>query len=103
MSTQINLYHPRFLKQRDLLTLGNAGIAAAILYAVLAAAGAWTWQDAATRKQAATAVETQLKAAKEQVDAATKATAVRKPSLQLIVNRLLIYIRPFYRARTLSQ
>jgi hypothetical protein len=84
MSTQINLYHPRFLMKRDLLTLRNAGLAAVILYTLLAAAGGWTCQDAATRKQAATAVEAQLKSVKEQADAATKAAAVRKPNPQLI-------------------
>ena len=84
MSAQINLYHPRFLKQRDLLTLGNLALAAAALYGVLALGVGWAWQDAATRKQAATAVEEQLKSAKEQVDAATKAAAARKPSPQLI-------------------
>jgi len=80
MSAQINLYHPRFLKQRDLLTLDNVAIAAAALYTVLAAAGGWAWQEAATRKEAATAVEVQLKAAKVQVETETKAAAVRKPS-----------------------
>jgi hypothetical protein len=84
MSAQINLYHPRFLKQRDLFTLGNVAIAAAALYAVLVLAGGWAWQDAATRKQAATAAEAQLNSVKVQVEAATKAAAVRKPSLQLI-------------------
>ena len=29
MSAQINLYHPRFLKQRELLTLANVLLAAA--------------------------------------------------------------------------
>ena len=84
MSTQINLYHPRFLRQRDLLTLGNAALAALILYTVLAVAGGWAWRDAATRKQAAMAVEAQLKSVKERLGAASKAAAVRKPSPQLI-------------------
>lgn len=84
MSAQINLYHARFLKQRDLLTLGNVAIAAALFYALLAAVGGWVWQEAAMRKEAATAVEAQLKAAKEQVAAAIKDAAVRKPSPQVI-------------------
>lgn len=84
MSAQINLYHARFLKQRDLLTLGNVAIAAVMFYAALAAVGGWAWQEAATRKEAAVAVEAQLKVAKEQVVAATQAAAVRKPSPQLI-------------------
>lgn len=84
MSAQINLYHPRFLKQRELLTLGKVVLAAVALYAVLAAAGGWVWRDAETRKAAALAAEQELKATKEQVDAATKAAAIRKPSPQLI-------------------
>ena len=83
MSAQINLYHPRFLRQRDVLTLGNVALAVALLYAVLVAAAGWTWQDAAARKEAATAAEAQLKAAREQVEVATKAAATRKPSPQL--------------------
>lgn len=84
MSAQINLYHPRYLRQRELLTLGNVMLAAAAVYLLLAAAGGWAWQNAATRSQAATAAELQLKAVKAQVDAATKAAGVRKPSPQLI-------------------
>jgi hypothetical protein len=84
MSAQINLYHSRFLKQRDLLSLGNVALAAAVLYAVLAAAGSWVWQEAATRKEAATVAEAQLKSAKEQLEAATKATVTRKPSPLLL-------------------
>lgn len=84
MSAQINLYHPRFLKQRELLTLGHVAFAAGVLYVLLAAAGGWAWHDAETRKDAVTATEAQLKAAKEQVDVATNAAAMRKPSPQLI-------------------
>jgi hypothetical protein len=84
MSAQINLYHPRFLRQRDLLTLTNMVIAAVIACIALALTAGWARQDAATRLQAATAVEAQLKSAKEQVEAATKAAAVRKPSPQVI-------------------
>jgi hypothetical protein len=83
MSAQINLYHPRFLKQRELLTLRNVALAAAAVYGLLALAGGWAWQNAATQKEAATAAEAQLKLTKEQVDAATKAAATRKPSPQL--------------------
>ncbi|MBI3096237.1 MAG: PilN domain-containing protein [Rhodocyclales bacterium] len=84
MSAQINLYHPRYLRRRELLTLGNVMLAAAAVYLLLAAAGGWAWQNAATRSQAATAAEVQLKAVKGQVDAATNAASVRKPSPQLI-------------------
>jgi hypothetical protein len=44
----------------------------------------WTRQEAEARRQAVAAVELQLKAAKEQVAAATTAAAQRKPSPQLI-------------------
>lgn len=84
MSAQINLYHPRFLKQRELLTLGKLSIAAVALYAVLAGLGAWAWQYAAERKAAAAAAEAQLKVAKQDVDAATAAAANRKPSARLV-------------------
>jgi hypothetical protein len=84
MSAQINLYHPRFLKQRDLLTLGNVVLVAVAFYTVLAAVGGWAWQQAASRKEAGVATEVQLQSTKQQVEAATKAAAVRKPSPQLI-------------------
>ena len=84
MSGQINLYHPRFLKQRDLLTLGNVALAAVALYAVLAVAGVWAWQNAAARQEAAARAEAQLKSTKQQVEAETRAAAARKPSLQMI-------------------
>lgn len=84
MSAQINLYHPRFLKQSDRLTLRNIALAAAALYAVVAVAGGWAWQSAAAQKDATMTAEAKLKAVKNQLEAATKAAAVRKPSPQLI-------------------
>lgn len=84
MSAQINLYHPRFLKQNDPLSLGNVAIAALVLYLLLAAAGVWSWDEAEARKAAATTAEAQLKAAKERLEAITKAAALRKPNAQLI-------------------
>lgn len=83
MSAQINLYHPRFLKQHDPLTLKNVALAAVVLYSLLAALGGWAWQHAESRKEAATAAEAQLQSAKQQVEAATEAAAVRKPNPQL--------------------
>lgn len=83
MSAQINLYHSRFLKQRDLLSLGNVGMVAATLYLALAALGGWSWHYANARKEAATAAEAELKSMKEQLDAATAAAAIRKPNPQL--------------------
>lgn len=83
MSAQINLYHQRFLKTRDWLTLGNVAIAAVALYALLAVAGGWAWRNAAAGKAAAAAAETHVNAVKMQVEAATQAAAVRKPNVQL--------------------
>lgn len=84
MSAQINLYHPRFLKQRELLVLRNVVLAAAALYTVLALFGAWVSRDAAVRKEAAAVTEAQLLSIKEQVAAATQAAAESKPNPQLI-------------------
>jgi len=84
MSAQINLYHPRFLKQRELLVLGNVVLAAVALYTVLALFGGWAWRDAATRKDAAAVTEEQLLAIKEQAAAATRAAAESKPDARLI-------------------
>lgn len=83
MSAQINLYHPRFLKQRERLTLGNVLLAAAVLYAVLVLAGGWARREAATQADAAAATEAQLKVAKDAVAAATK-SAGRQANPQLI-------------------
>ena len=83
MSAQINLYHSRFLKQRELLTLHNVVLAAIAVYGLLMLLGGWAWQHASTQTEAATAAEAQLKLTKEQVDAAAKAAAARKPSPQL--------------------
>jgi hypothetical protein len=83
MSAQINLYHTRFLKQRELLTLGNVALAAAAVYGLLILGSSWAWQNATTQRESAAAAEAQLKLTKDQVDAATKAAATRKPSPQL--------------------
>lgn len=83
MSAQINLYHPRFLKQHDPLTLRNTALAATAVYVALAAAGGWAWQNASARRGEAAAAEEQLKAVRAKVEAATKELAARKPSPQL--------------------
>lgn len=84
MSTQINLYHPRFLRQTEYLTLRNVALAAVAFYLVMAALGGWAVKEAAARREAATAAEMQLKLVKEQVAAATRAAALRKPSAQML-------------------
>ncbi len=84
MSGQINLYHPRYLKQRDWLALGPVAVAAVGVYTLLAVTALWSWYDAGERKAMAAAADAQLKAAKAQVDEATKAASARKPSAQLL-------------------
>ncbi len=84
MSAQINLYHPRFLKERDLLTLSNVVLSALALYLLLAVAGGWALRDAEARRVKAAAAETQLTTMKAQTAAATQAAKNRKPSPQLI-------------------
>lgn len=83
MSAQINLFEPRFLKARDAINLGSVVLVAAMVYLALGIAGAWAWQNMTSRKQAAADAERQLKAAKEQVDALTKAMG-RKADPQLV-------------------
>ncbi|MCF8179146.1 MAG: PilN domain-containing protein [Sulfuritalea sp.] len=84
MSAQINLYHPRFLKERDLLTLGNVVLSASVLYLLLAIAGGWAWRDANERRARASVAETQLKTIKDQIVVATQAAKTRTPSPRLI-------------------
>ena len=84
MSAQINLYHPRFLRQHDMLTLANVALAAAVLYVLLAVVGGWAWYSASTRKAAAAEAEAQFNSIREQVEAATAAAATRKPDPQLL-------------------
>lgn len=89
MSAQINLYHPRFLKQRDLLTLGNVTIAAAVVYAAMAGAVGLAWQYAASSQQSAAVAEAELNSVKAQVEVATALAATRKadPKLMAEVER----------------
>lgn len=84
MSQQINLYHERFRKKREWLTLSNVAIAGAVLVSVLAVGGAWAWREAAMRGAEAATAEARLKAVKEQFETQTQAAAGRKPSAQLI-------------------
>ncbi|MBI5107532.1 MAG: PilN domain-containing protein [Rhodocyclales bacterium] len=78
MSAQINLYHSRYLRQRDPLTLNNVALVAGVCYLVLAAAAGWAWQGMARGRDAAAAAESQLKLVREQLAASAKAVAQRK-------------------------
>jgi hypothetical protein len=84
MSRQINLYHPRYLKQKERLTLANVVAAGAALLLLLGIAGTWGARQAAERGGTAAAAEQQLKAVKAQFEAQTKAMAESKPSPQLV-------------------
>lgn len=86
MSAQINLYHPRYLKSRERLTLANVGLAAGIVYAGLMVGAGWAWQHATERKEVAASADAQVADAKVRVEAATKAAEARKPSPQLIAD-----------------
>lgn len=83
MSGQINLYHPRYRKQRDWLTLPNVAGAAAGLLLVLVVAGIFNGRQAVVRVNEAAVIEAQLKAVKADFDAQVKAAANSKPSPQL--------------------
>lgn len=84
MSAQINLYHPRYLKQRDPFGLGPVLAATLGVYLLLAVIAAWAWHDVSQREALTAAVEAQLKAAKAQVAAETQAATTIKPSAQLL-------------------
>ncbi|MDO8347506.1 MAG: PilN domain-containing protein [Rugosibacter sp.] len=82
MSSQINLYHPRFLKVRDWLNLGNLALAVALMTAVL---GAWTLfarTEANQRLAEAASVSAELDAAKAAIEETNqKASQPANPQL----------------------
>lgn len=82
MSAQINLYHPRFLKTHDWLTLGNVLVVAAVCYLLLIAAGGWAAREAATNGAKAAASEAQLASVMAEV-AVAKAASTRQPDAAL--------------------
>lgn len=84
MSRQINLYHPRFLKQREWLTLTSVAAATVLVLLLLVGAGAWAMSYAAARQADAAAAEAQLKVIQAQFAAATQAAAARKPNPQFM-------------------
>ncbi len=84
MSIQINLFHPRFLRQSDALTLNRVGIAVGMTCAALLAAAGGLRYQADVRARAAAAVGAELEALRAEVDLATKANAARKPDAKLI-------------------
>jgi hypothetical protein len=95
MSAQINLYHPRYLRHRDPLTLNNVALVTGVCYLVLAAAAVWAWQGMVQRRDAAVAAESQLKAVREQLVASAKVLAQRKsdPKVQVELDRAEALLR----------
>lgn len=83
MSAQINLYHPRYLKQSDALALGPILAVTLGFYLLLALAAGWMWRDAAQRQATAAATDAQLKVSKALVAAAMQVAAAGKPNAQL--------------------
>jgi len=72
MSAQINLYHPRFLKVRDWLNLGNLALTVALVAAVL---GAWTLvarNEASQRQAEAATVSAELETVKAAIEEANR-------------------------------
>lgn len=84
MTAQINLYHPRYLKQRDPFGLGPVLAATLGVYLLLAVIAGWAWHDVSQREAQAAAAEAQLKAAKAQVAAEMQAVTTMKPNSQLL-------------------
>lgn len=96
MSAQINLYHPRFLKKRDLLTLTNVAAASVVMLLVVLGGGIWASNTLAAKQAEATAASAEFKAIKDQFDATAKAAGERKPSPQMaadVVNAELLLQR----------
>lgn len=95
MSAQINLYHPRYLRQSDALTLKNVATVAGVAYLLLAIAGGWAWQRMAQQRSAADAAESQLKLVRDQIAASAKAVAQRKsdPAVQAELDRAEALLR----------
>lgn len=87
MSAQINLYHPRFLKVHDWLTLNNLALAAAILFGVLGVMMLVAHHDLSLQQSRASAVTSELEAVKLALDQANQlASRPADPQLAAEVN-----------------
>lgn len=95
MSAQINLFHPRFLRQHDALTLPRVALATIVVYAALGTVAAWAWREASGRVGAAAAVQAELETLKAGVEAETNAAGSRKadPQLQAELERAQASLR----------
>jgi hypothetical protein len=79
MAQQINLYDPSLERKRDWLALGNMVGLAAFLAVAVGAAGYLARLDLPALNAQATANESQLKAARDQIAALGQQAASRKP------------------------
>lgn len=90
MTHHINLYDPALLRRREWLTAANLAFAAAIILLVMLLWGSWARIDAAGVADQAAAMETRLKAAREESIALAGQLASRKadPKLELDIAAL---------------
>ena len=84
MSAQINLFHSRFLKRTDALSLGRVVAVAVAVLGLQAAGAGGAGYLAASREKSAAAVKAELAAVQAEVDVATNANAARKPDPRMI-------------------
>lgn len=84
MSAQINLYHERFRKQRDLLTLTNVTVASAVVLLVVLFASMVAAGRSSARQAEAKLALAEFKLVKDEFDSTATALAALTPSPQLI-------------------
>lgn len=72
MSAQINLYHPRFLRVRDWLNLGNLALAVALVFVALGLWAVATRNEAGQRQAEAATVNAELDAVKASIEEANR-------------------------------
>lgn len=83
MSAQINLFHPRYLRQPDTLTLNRVASATGLICVILVLAAVGLRYQADVRARAATSAGAELEALRAEVETATNANAARKPDPKL--------------------
>lgn len=83
MSAQINLFHRRYLRQSDTLTLNRVALATGLVCAILAVVAGGLRYQADVRAKAAANAGAELEVLRAEVEAATNANAARKPDPRL--------------------
>lgn len=84
MSAQINLYHERFRKKLDLLTLTNVVAAGSATLLLVLISAALATASASSKQAQAKVAAAEFKVVKDEFDAVAKIIEARKPSQQLI-------------------